>query len=329
MSGTFRAAMLAASIMMGGAALGLVGVSAHAAGKEKSAAADCDRACLQGHLDQFITAVLKHDSASLPLAPGAKVIHNGKPDALSAETLWKDLESITYRQSVVDPVAGQATLFAVAAENHKRGTLFVRLKVEHGKLAVVETITGERVLDGVPGLISPNPFFNYVLPPKQRRSREQLVAIADSYFEGLERHDGSKVPISDDCRRFEDGVQTTLNPVFLPLSCNDFAPFKYMDKTANRLYPIVDVERGLVLGQMVIQVSQAAGPPSAPPPGATGGAAAPYQVNPATGMVMPANEFRRKPHDTIIHELFKVVDGRIVEIQTIRLDRQYGWGGGW
>jgi len=316
--------MLAASMMMG-----LVGVATHAVGREKSAVTDCDRACLQGHLDQFVTAVLKHDAASLPLLQGAKVIHNGKPGSLSAEALWKDVDSVTYRQSVLDPVAGQAAMFAVAAQDHKRGTLFVRLKVEHGKLAVVETITGERVLDGVPGLISPNPFFNYVLPPHERRTREQLVAIADSYFEGLERHDGSKVPVSNDCRRFEDGVQTSLNPVFLPLTCNDFGPFKYMDKTANRLYPIVDVERGLVLGQMVIQVSQAAGPPSAPPPGASGGAAAPHQVNPATGMVMPANEFRRKPHDTIIHELFKVVDGRITEIQTIRLDREYGWGGGW
>ena len=234
---------------------------------------------------------------------------------------------MTYRQSVVDPTSGQAALFAVAAEDHKRGTLFARLKLAHGKVVELETITGERVIDGVPGLISPNPFFNYVLPPAQRRTREQLIAIADSYFEGLQRHDGSQVPVSEDCRRFEDGVQTSLNPVFLPLACNDFAPFKYMDKTANRLYPIVDVERGLVLGQMVIQVSQAAGPPSGPLPGA--GSAPPHVVNSATGMVMPANEFRHKPHDTIIHELFKVVDGRITEIQTIRLDRPYGWGGGW
>ncbi|HVW67942.1 MAG TPA: hypothetical protein VHB68_03160 [Steroidobacteraceae bacterium] len=289
--------------------------------------ADCDRACLQGHLNTFIDAVLRHDPAALPLAPQAKAIHNGKPSRLDADELWKGVETITYRQSVVDPVSGQAALFAVATENHERGTLFVRLKVEHGKLTEIETITGERIVDGVPGLISPNPFFNYVLPPRERRTREQLIAIADSYFEGLERHDGSHVPVSEDCRRFEDGVQTSLNPVFLPLACNDFAPFKYMDKTANRLYPIVDVERGLVLGQMVIQVSQAAGPPTAPLVTAAG--AAPHQVNPATGMVMPANEFRHKPHDTIIHELFKVVDGKITEIQTIRLDRPYGWGGGW
>ena len=46
MSGTRRAAMLAASMLMG-----LVGVSAHTVAKEKGAASDCDRACLQGHLD--------------------------------------------------------------------------------------------------------------------------------------------------------------------------------------------------------------------------------------------------------------------------------------
>lgn len=302
-----------------------------AMGSTANAASSCDRACLKGHVDQFLDAILKHDPSALPMAPDATVLFNGKPSKLGADDLWKVVDKIPFHQYVMDPTSGEVAFFGVADEAHKRGTLFVRLAIKNHKITLAEMIAGERTLDGVPGLISPNPFFDYVLPPSQRRSRQQLIAIADSYFEGLERHDGSKVPVSADCRRFEDGVQTSLNQVFLPLACNDFAPFTYMDKTAFRLYPVVDVERGLVLGQMVIQVSQAAGPPSAGPPGgaSSSNAKAPHRVNPLTGMVMPYNEFRGKPHDTIIHELFKVVDGKITEIQTIRLDRPYGWGGGW
>ncbi len=290
-----------------------------------AAAKDCDRACLKGHMDRYLDALLAHDASKLPRAAQFKAIHNGKPAQLEGG-LWSEVDSIAFRQYVMDPSAGQVALFGVAVEKHKRGTLFVRLSVDGGKLTFSETIAGERTLDGIPGMISPNPFFEYVLPARQQRSREQLIAIADSYFEGLERHDGSKVPVSDDCRRFEDGVQTSLNPVFLPLACNDFKPFTYMDKISNRLYPIVDVERGLVLGQMVIEVSKPAGPPSAPPPGT---ATERYTPNPVTGMVMPYSEWRSKPRNTLIHELFKVVDGKIVEIQTIRLDRPYDWGGGW
>ena len=295
------------------------------------AASSCDRECLKGHVDQFLDAILKHDPASLPMAPDATVLYNGKPSKLGADDIWTVVDKIPFHQYAMDPTSGEVAFFGVADEAHKRGTLFVRLAIKNHRITLAEMIAGERTLDGVPGLISPNPFFDYVLPPSQRRSRQQLIAIADSYFEGLERHDGSKVPVSADCRRFEDGVQTSLNQVFLPLACNDFAPFTYMDKTAFRLYPVVDVERGLVLGQMVIQVSQAAGPPSAGPPGGSPAspASAPHRVNPLTGMVMPYNEFRGKPHDTIIHELFKVVDGKITEMQTIRLDRPYGWGGGW
>lgn len=294
------------------------------------AATACDRVCLKGHVDQYLQALLAHDPSKLPVAADYKAIYNGKPTKLGGDDSWKSIDKIAYHQYVMDPKTEEAAFFGVAVHDHKRGTLFLRLTIANGKLTFVETIAGKRTLDGVPGLISPNPFYDYVLPPSQRRTRKQLIAIADSYFQGLQDHNGSKVPVSSDCRRFEDGVQTSLNPVFMPIPCNDFAPFTYMDATADRIYPIVDVARGLVLGQMVIKVSRAAGPPAAPPPSA-GASSKPryYFPSAASGMVMPPNPYFRQPHDTIIHELFKVVNGKITEIQTIRLDRPYGWGGGW
>jgi hypothetical protein len=286
----------------------------------------CDRECLQGYVDQYLQALVAHDPSRLPLAQNYQAIYNGKATKAGSDDSWQSIDQISYHQYVLDPKTEQAAFFGVAVQQQRRGTLFLRLAVRNGKLTFIETIAGKRTLGGVPGLISPNPFFNYILPPLQRRPRQQLIAVANSYFQGLQAHDGSKVPVSGDCRRFEDGVQTSLNPVFMPIACNDFAPFTYMDATADRIYPIVDVARGLVLGQMVIKVSRAAGPPSAP-----AGAAAQHSdfPNPASGMVMPPNPYFHKPHDTIIHELFKIVNGKITEIQTIRLDRPYGWGGGW
>ncbi len=293
-------------------------------GVRDASAGACDRACLRGHMDRYLDALLRHDTAAVPLAPGATLIHNGAPASVDHAD-WKLIDGIAFRQYVIDPEAGQVALFGVANENFRRGTLYVRLAVDGGKLALIETVAGARTADGVPGLISPNPFFDYVLPESQRRSRAQLTAIADSYFEGLERHDGRDTPVTPDCRRFEDGVQTSLNPVFVTLPCNDFGPFTYIAKVDQRIYPIVDTERGLVLGQVVLKVPKVAPPPAAPPAGASPGAQpARPPVNPVSGMVLPPSEWRSKPRETLIRELFKVVDGRIAEIQTIRLDRPFG-----
>jgi hypothetical protein len=294
----------------------------------RGAVADtCDRACLKGHMDRYLDALVKHDVGAVPLAAAAKVIHNGLPARVDHED-WKLIDGIAYRQYATDPHSGEVALFGVANENFKRGTLFVRLAVKDQKLTLVETIAGVRTPDGVSGLISPNPLFEYVLPRNQRRSRAELVGIADSYFEGLEKHTSGKPPVSEDCRRIEDGVQTSLNPVFVQLTCNDFSPFTYITKIDQRIYPIVDAERGLVLAQVVLKVPVVAAPPAAPPANANAAPARPA-VNPVSGMVLPPSEWRSKPRDTIIHELFKVIDGKIVEIQTIRLDRPPGTGGGW
>ncbi len=308
-----------------------LGAPAHADAAPPAAAGRCDRACLEGYVQQYLRALLAHDPGALPLAAHYRALYNGKPTRVGEDPSWQRIDQIAYHQYVMDPTTEQAAFFGVAVHDQKRGTLFLRLAVRHGELTFIETIAGKRTLGGVPGLISPNPFFNYVLPPSQRRSRRQLIAIANRYFQGLQDHDGADVPVSHDCRRFEDGVQTSLNPVFMPIACNDFRPFTYIDATADRIFPIVDVARGLVLGQMVIRVSKAAGPPAAPLTGPQTRAQGkrPYVPSPLSGMVMAPDRYFRKPHDTIIHELFKIVNGRITEIQTIRLDRPYGWGGGW
>lgn len=279
----------------------------------------CDRTCLNGFVDHFLTVLVSHDPSKLALSPAVRSTVNGTLEAPGGP-IWQAIDAISFHQYVPDPLTGQVAFYGVAEEKGRRGTLYLRLKVEGGKLAEIEMVLGNRTVDGVPGLISPNPLFNYVLPLDQRRSRDTLTAIADSYFEGLERHDGSKVPVRPDCRRFEDGVQTSLNPMFINLPCNNFSPFTYMDRLSSRSYPIVDVERGLVVGQVVIEVSTPKGPgatTSRPP------------VNPLSGMVMPPNPLRSQPRNTVIRELFKIIDGQITEIQVVRLDRPYGSGDGW
>lgn len=313
-------------------AAGLLALCA-ATAQQAVAAPACDRACLKGVMDNYLDAMVKHDVGALPVAAGARIIYNGKARSPIDNDDWKAIDGIAYRQYVTDPVSEQVALFGVATEDYKRGLLYVRLAVKDGKLTHIEMTADKRTQDGIPQLISPNPLFDYVLPKDQQRSREQLIAIGDSYFEALEKHTGKEVPITDDCRRIEDGVQVTLNPVFgFPMKCNTLEPFTYIKQVADRIYPIVDVERGLVLGQVILVVPEPPAPRPAPAAGAAPATPAPPArppVNPATGMVFPPSDWPSKPRNTLIYELFKVVDGKIMEIQTIRLQRPLGWGGGW
>jgi hypothetical protein len=286
---------------------------------------DCDRGCLKAQVDEVLAAIVKHDPARVPVTSDHQAIYNGKPGRLADMDIWKNIDGFVFHQYVMDTANRQVAFYGVATEAQRRGIFFMRLVRERGKIALIEVTAGARKLDGVPGLISPNTFYDYVLPASERVSRKELARLADDYFEALEKHDGSRIPIVEGCRRFEDGVLTSPNPYMLP-TCISFTHATYIDATSNRIYPVIDEERGLVLGQMVIQASK---PPSmGPPPG--GASVAPgYRPNPLTGMVLSPGAHFMQPHDTIIHQLFKIVGGKVAEMQTYRLDCEYGWGGGW
>ena len=56
------------------------------------------------------------------------------------------------------------------------------------------------------------------IPPAQRLSRQQMIAIADGYFTGLQKNDGKGIqgtgtyPFTTDCHRIENGSPTTNVP---------------------------------------------------------------------------------------------------------------------
>ncbi|WJT00784.1 hypothetical protein [Novosphingobium humi] len=295
----------------------LTGVMALAAFAPLHAApvASCDRACLTGVMESYINAIPTHDRTGQPLAAGVKETVNGRASSAQSDYFWKLVDGITYRQIVADPATGQVAMLGVATEAGGRGAYWLRLAVKNRQITEIEQIIGDRPAGGVPGLAAPNPYFEQVLPEKSRSTREQLIAIADSYFEGLQRHDGAGVQSAPGCRRYENGNQTSLNPLGNTWACNVMSDYTYMDKIKERRFPIVDVERGIVVGAMVIEVSK----PKANA-AITGVAAGGSQS------VLPL--FSR-PHDTLIQEIFKIADGKIQEINVIRQDMPYQWGSGW
>jgi hypothetical protein len=70
------------------------------------------------------------------------------------------------------------------------------------------------------------------IPPAQHASRQQLVNIANAYFEAVQKNDGKGFyPFTDDCDRIENGSHTTNTP-----SPNPTTPggFNYMGASCKK-----------------------------------------------------------------------------------------------
>ena len=109
------------------------------------------------------------------------------------------------------------------------------------------------------------------IPPAQRLSRQQMIAIADGYFTGLQKNDGKGIhgtgtyPFTNDCHRIENGSPTTNVPqagrtsrrtrsTLFAMDCLSQFKLGYYFVVQNihgRRYPLVDAERGVVWAHAV------------------------------------------------------------------------------
>jgi len=76
----------------------------------------CDRACLEGFVEQYLDAAIAHDPKLLPLAANVKFTENGQRLVLP-DAHWKIMTGKgKYRLFVTDPEAGQVACMATIRE---------------------------------------------------------------------------------------------------------------------------------------------------------------------------------------------------------------------
>jgi hypothetical protein len=251
------AALLAAAILVGYCA-----PAVHATGPIP---VNCDRACLEGLINQYLAALVAHDPKRLPLAADVKYTENEQVMDIG-DGFWNTVTGMgNYKHYFADPAAQQAGFMGTMQESDHLVLMGVRLRVVLGRIEEVETTyfrQGSGGLADVPGIDAmgkPEAVWLEPIPPAQRVSRQQLIAIANMYFAGLQNDDGKGVyPFSDDCKRLEDGMQTTNNPK-LGTPTNGFNAFALgckaqfetgfyavVTRIHHRRFPLVDEERGVV-----------------------------------------------------------------------------------
>jgi hypothetical protein len=297
----------------------------------------CDRACMIGMVDRYLAALVRHDPTGLPLNRDVKFIENTARLKIGSEGLWVAASEAPtgFRIYAVDVGAGQVGFYGVMKERDRPLIIALRLKLVNGQIIEIEHVLARNLrADAVQNLANPRPPFVTELPPANRLPRQQMVNIADSYFEAIEHANGKLAPFADDCVRRENGGQTTHNahPVPWPvplgskqaddamayigtLSCSDQLDTHVMD-FITRLWPrrheIVDEELGIVFSFPMFQHRGGSGTLKI------------YNVPGTDSLPLGGSSSNMQAA-----ELFKIDRGRIVAVEAMGASLPYGTKSGW
>jgi hypothetical protein len=232
-------------------------------------AAPCDRACLSTALDQYLAALVKHDPAAAPLGLGFRQTENAVV-VLPGTGLWQSVTALGMLQRrYFDSTSEQAAYFGTLTEAAGPAIVNLRLKVEDRKIMEAEWVVNRK---GDPGLgalgggqanaafYDPDYLLAHapvqrVVPKAERHTRSQLVAIANSYFDGLSAHNGKIIMAHPGCVRIENGSLTTQRPIPAggQTDCTAEGPMTNIFAVTARRYLVVDEEAGAVLALALFQ----------------------------------------------------------------------------
>ncbi len=298
----------------------------------------CDRECLNGFVDQYLDALVKHDPKLVPLTKNVKFTENGQRLDLG-DGLWRSMESKgTYRLFVTDTQAGEvAFLGTINEQGRKAGekvgvVIALRLKVVNRQIPEVETLVvrNERFAQNFEKIGTPNHLFQEAVPPAERMSREDLIKISNMYFTGMQQNDGKGVyPFTDDCNRIENGSQSTNvppadgKPVPDPKTATNYSGawscktqfesglLHFVTRIRDRRFVAVDPERGMVFSFIFFDHSA--------------GNTRTFQTPDGRTVTAGPNQ----PWTWELAELFKVEKGKIHQIEAVMDRSPYGMNSGW
>jgi hypothetical protein len=297
---------------------------------------NCNRACLEDLVNQYLAALVAHDPKRLPLSADVMYTENDQPMQVG-DGFWKTVGELgNYKHYFVDPEGGQVAFMGTM---HEAGTpllMSLRLRIQLGRITEIESVyyrqgnggpSGVADLDK-PGYKAEDLWFKSI-PSAQQASRQELISVADGYFSGLQKNDGKGIdgkgnyPFTNDCHRIENGAPTTnvpRPPNEPPDAINGFAmdclsQFKLgyyfvVQSIHHRRYPVVDRERGVVWSHAVFDQGT---------------------VNEGTlsnGRKYAFKGFNR-PSSILVTEAFLIENGKIRRVEMIGPSVPYHLSGGW
>jgi hypothetical protein len=307
-------------------ALFFAGLALPSRAAAESPAPPCDRACLEGFVNQYLAALAARDPSKVPFASDVKFTENTAKLKVG-EGAWGTFNGEgAFKLYFAEPEVGQVGFIGVMKEWDNPVIFCLRLKVADGKIAEVEDFVvrdanAAKNLDAM----TPNPLFLEAVPLAERETREELVKTANMYFSGLQNNDGKGVyPFTDDCNRIENASQTTNNSEryksdpsigneIMSLGCKaqfKTGYFRIVTRIRDRRFVLVDRERGLAFAFAFFDHAGTV-----------------KSMTLTDGRIVPAT--LRHPFTWEVGELFKIEKGKIRFVQAALTQEPYGIKSGW
>ena len=212
-------------------------------------AAPCDRTQLLELLDGYLHALRSGDAQRVPCAPRMRVTEDGIDTAMGVG-LWRAMPGLgAFRHCTADVERGEIGCLTTLDFAGEPALLSLRLKIEARRICEAEswlTLRGQAALFAPENLDPALASVEQRLPDALRNTRTELRVIVDGYFDAIEASDGSNVSLDPECRRFQNGVPSTV-------TASTFAGLSHIQRV-DRRYCAIDEERGLVWGIFAFQV---------------------------------------------------------------------------
>lgn len=292
-----------------------------------------DASGLEALVDAWRQAMVDRDPASLPLSQNIKFTENGQRLDIG-DGLWATASGVgRHRHYFVDVANGEVGFLGNMFENGRPLAYSLRLRVQLGLITEAETIlyrTGagpvwnDQGIEAMEESDGPAPIWLGEIPEEQRLSRQALIAMANSYFDGLELNDGhGDYPYAEDCDRIENGVRTTNNPELGIGRVGDFNAsamgvreafetgfYRMVTRCRDRRF-LVDERRGAVLSFVIFDHAGTV-----------------KNVTLRDGRVLEL-PFMQRPSSIQLAEAFKIEGGLVRQIVAVGTSCPYGMRPGW
>lgn len=218
----------------------------------------CDNACLTDIAKAYLRDVAKQDSTRLPWADKVRYTENNVA-MMIGDGFWGAGPGILDNGLILpDALTGNVVWYGISTEHGQAAYHGLRLKVIGKQISEVESILGR---EGTPEVFAKtdgfkiDPAFTTKVPAAQRRSREQLIALVDGYFNSKQQNNGQVfTTFSDKCTAITNGVNTTAGSNYWAAKAVQGCEaqlkdgvYKPVDHIRARRFPVVNEETGVVV----------------------------------------------------------------------------------
>ena len=278
---------------------------------------------LYAQVEDYLGALVAKDPSRLTFTRDCIFTENNVQLRIG-DGLWNTITARrdSYDLKFADPAHGQVGWFGIIEERGTPAIMALRMMVDEDGIAEVETIVCRphelgpfpEIRDGW----QVRPRLMEDVPEEKRRGRDRLIALANGYFDTLQLNDGELFThFTDDCDRIENGYQTTNRdiegyPIASLGTADQFrlGQYIYDDRLRDRRFPLVDEEKGLVLAAGFIDHSGKV-----------------VDITWTDGS--RHTSLFNFPHSFVLLELFKVIDGKISDVEAVFVTVPYNMVSPW